>query len=234
MVLLLLAIGLGAAEPPIEKPGTAKDALQPFQLLIGAWKGAGVPEGTRDEQAAGAWTETFSWKWHFTEGEPCLAVAFEKGKFFTEGELRFTPNKELIRYTLKLTLPDKSNATFSGGYDAKNKSLILDRIEGPAGEEQRLVFSLLRDNRYLYRLEARPAGTTVAFTRRYAVGATKEGIPFADAPKGPECIVSGGLGTIKVSHQGKEYWVCCSGCRDEFRANPEKYIKEFLAKTKKQ
>jgi YHS domain-containing protein len=24
--------------------------------------------------------------------------------------------------------------------------------------------------------------------------------------------------------------VCCSGCKDEFKENPEKYIKEFEAK----
>ena len=58
-------------------------------------------------------------------------------------------------------------------------------------------------------------------------------MPFADVPKGPECIVSGGLGTMKVSYNGKEYWVCCSGCRDEFKENPEKYIKEVEAKAKK-
>jgi YHS domain-containing protein len=23
---------------------------------------------------------------------------------------------------------------------------------------------------------------------------------------------------------GKTYYVCCSGCRDEFNANPQKYI----------
>ena len=106
------------------------------------------------------------------------------------------------------------------------------RTDGPAGEEQRLVFSLLHSNRHLYRFETRPAGTTVAFGKKYQVGATKEGEPFATAAKGPECIVSGGLGTMKVTYKGKEYYVCCSGCRDEFKENPEKYIKEAEAKAK--
>jgi hypothetical protein len=57
-------------------------------------------------------------------------------------------------------------------------------------------------------------------------------VPFADVPKGPECVVSGGLGTSKVSYMGKDYFVCCSGCRDEFRANPEKYVKEWERKAK--
>ena len=119
-----------------------------------------------------------------------------------------------------------------GGLTDKDKVLTLTRTGGPAGEEQRLVFSLLHHNRHLYRFDTRPAGTTVAFAKKYQVGATKEGVAFADVPKGPECIVSGGVGTMKVSYKGKDYYVCCSGCRDEFKDNPEKYIKEAEARAK--
>ena len=35
-----------------------------------------------------------------------------------------------------------------------------------------------------------------------------------------------------VSFQGKTYYVCCSGCRDAFNEEPEKYIAEFEAKKK--
>jgi Archaeal TRASH domain len=63
---------------------------------------------------------------------------------------------------------------------------------------------------------------------------TKEGVPFADVGVlERECIVSGGLGTIAVSHEGKTYYVCCTGCRDEFRENAAKYVKEFEAKRAK-
>ena len=65
----------------------------------------------------------------------------------------------------------------------------------------------------------------------YQVGATKEGVPFAGrGDTSPECVVSGGKGTIAVSYKGKTYYVCCSGCRDEFKDNPEKYIKEYEAR----
>jgi YHS domain-containing protein len=30
-----------------------------------------------------------------------------------------------------------------------------------------------------------------------------------------------------VLYKGKTYYVCCSGCRDAFKDDPEKYIKEF-------
>ncbi len=57
-------------------------------------------------------------------------------------------------------------------------------------------------------------------------------VPFADVAKGPECVVSGGVGTSKVMYKGKEYYVCCTGCRDEFLADPEKYIKKAEARTR--
>jgi YHS domain len=238
MSIVILTLFAIAADPAAQAIAP-KDALQPFNLLVGAWKGSGAPEGTRDERAAGAWSETIEWIWKFKGSDAWLAVTFEKGKHFTKGELHYTaspakkdsPKDAEPRFTLTLTAPDKSTSRFVG--TLKDKVLTLDRADGPADEQQRLVISLLHHNRYLYRFESRPAGTTVAFSRKYQVGATKEGVPFADVPKGPECIVSGGLGTIKVSYKGKDYWVCCSGCRDEFKADPEKYLKEAAAKAKK-
>ncbi len=214
---------------------TEKEALQPFNVLVGSWKGSGTPSGTREQRAAGAWEERITWGWKFGNQSAWLAVNFEKGKHFTKGELRYTPAKETKepQFTLTLTAPDRSVATFVGSLDAKGKTLTLTRAGGPMAEEQRMVFSLLHLNRHLYRFETRPAKTKVAFERIWQVGATKEGVAFADVPKGPECIVSGGRGTMKVSYNGKDYYVCCSGCRDEFKANPEKYIKEAEAKAKK-
>jgi hypothetical protein len=231
ILTILLA---GAEHPGTEVPRTAKTALQPLNVLVGSWRGAGAPTGTLDERAAGAWSETTEWVWQFKDDDAWLAVAFDKGKHYTRGELRYTPDKDKPRFTLKLTAADKSTATYVGSLTNKDKTLALDRTDPPAGREERFVFSLLHHNRHLYRLETRPAGTTVAFEKVWQVGATKEGVPFADVPKGPECIVSGGLGTMRVTYMGKEYYVCCSGCRDEFKENPDKYIKEFEAKSKKE
>lgn len=227
---LMLTTGADPDTPKSARPATAKEALQPFNVLVGSWKGSGVPEGTKDERAAGAWTETATWSWQFKGSDAWLTVTFEKGKHFTTGELRYTPDKDAVKFTLKATAADKSTAVFVG--TIKEKLLTLDRTDAVGGEEQRFVFSLLHHNRHLYRLETRPAKSTVAFTKVWQVGATKEGVPFADVGKGPECIVSGGLGTIKVSYKGQDYWVCCSGCRDAFKEEPEKYIKEAQAKAK--
>ena len=232
VVSLLLITGTEPPNPPSEtaKPLAAKDALQPFNVLIGSWKGTGYPEGvSREDRAAGMWVETISWEWQFRNQDAWLKVTFEKGKYYTGGELRYSAAKRA--YQLALATPDKSTHTFAG--TLKDRVLTLDRVGGPAGEEQRLVVSLLHHNRYLYRLEARPAGAAVGFTKRFQVGATKEGVAFADVPKGPECIVSGGAATMRVTYQGKDYYVCCSGCRDAFKEDPEKFIQEAAAKGKK-
>jgi hypothetical protein len=227
----IVLVQAGLAVPPAAI--APRDGLAPLNVLIGSWRGSGTPEGTKEERAAGAWSETIEWVWQFKGAEAWLAVNFDGGKHFSKGELRYTPGEEgkSPRFTLALTRPDKSTATYAG--TLKEKTLALERVDGPAGESERLVFSLLHHNRHLYRLESRPAGSTIAFTKKFQVGATKEGVPFADVPRGPECVVSGGLGTIRVSHAGRDYWVCCSGCREEFKENPKKYVKEFEARAKK-
>jgi hypothetical protein len=235
-IVLAACLNVGTLLPDPSKDSTpksssAKEALQPFNVLVGSWKGTGAPEGTKEERSAGTWNETISWGWQFKENDCWLTATFEKGKYFSKGELRYTPEKDQPRFTFTMTAPDKTTSTYIG--TLKDKVLTLDRTDGPSGETQRLVISMLHFNRYLYRMETRPAGTMVAFTKQYQVGATKEGVPFAEVPKGPECIVSGGLGTIKVSYKGKDYWVCCTGCRDAFKEEPEKYIKEAEAKAKK-
>jgi hypothetical protein len=226
LALTLTPFGTGLPDPP--RLMSAREGLQPLNVLVGSWKGTGYPEGTREERAAGFWTETIAWEWRFKGDDAWLAVTFDKGKYFTTGELRFLSEKPA--YQLTLTSPEKTTLTFVG--TLKDKTLTLERTGGPANEDQRLVFNLLHYNRYLYRFETRPAGSALGFEKKYQVGATKEGVPFAEVPKGPECIVSGGLGTMKVTYKGKEYYVCCSGCRAEFLADPEKYVKEAEAKAK--
>ena len=76
-------------------------------------------------------------------------------------------------------------------------------------------------------------GSTVYF-KQFEVACNKEGESLAgNSGKQPECVVTGGLGTMTVSYMGKTYYVCCSGCRDAFMENPAKVIKEFEERKKK-
>ncbi|MFO0802278.1 MAG: YHS domain-containing protein [Gemmataceae bacterium] len=227
LLTLLVAFPVDEPKPADTKPLTPREALKPFNVLVGSWKGTGAPEGTREEKAAGLWTETATWGWGFLDDDAWVTVSFDKSKHFTDGILRYNAAKG--NYQLTLTTTEKKKVSYSG--TLKEKVLTLDRTDAPAGEESRLVFSLLHHNRHLYRFETKSAG---AFTKMWQVGATKEGVPFADVAKGPECVVSGGVGTSKVMYKGKEYYVCCTGCRDAFKDNPEKWIKEYEAKLAKE
>jgi hypothetical protein len=206
-----------------------REALKPFNILVGSWKGSGSPEGSLDERQKGHWLETVVWEWQFKDDDAWLTVKFDKGKYFASGELRQVPGKD--EFQLTLVTVDKEKRTYLG--TLKGKQFTAEREIADAKLVERLTFSLLHDNRITYRVETRPA-TGTALTKKYLVGLTKEGVPFVEVgPSERECIVSGGTGTIPVTYEGKTYYVCCTGCRDEFKANPAKYVKEWEAKRKK-
>lgn len=225
----LLAVLLTTTLYGADTAPTAREALKPFNDLVGAWKGTGEPEGTRAEKRDGFWLEKIAWEWQFKDKDVWMKVAFDQGKHFRAGELRYLPDTKRFRMTV--TTPDKKSLVFEGALEGKR--LTLDRQDADKKETQRLVFTFLHPNRHLYRYEVKK-GEAQSFTKQFQVGATKEGEAFATSGDGyPECIVSGGRGTMAVTYKGKTYYVCCSGCRDEFVATPEKYIAEFEAKAKK-
>lgn len=211
-----------SAEPKAD----AKEPFKPLAPLIGAWKGT----GKADDKDKTFWTERAEWAWKFKGDDAWLTVGFEKGKHFSAGELRHDAKAK--QFTLTLTTTDKTEQTFTGPLtEGKQKEpiLTLERTDGDTVYQ--LTVTLLHGNRYLLQMSSRPK-TVDSFTRMYLVGATKEGEPFAELAKGNECIVSGGTGTMTVTHKGVTYYVCCSGCRDEFKADPEKYIKLAAEKKK--
>jgi hypothetical protein len=226
LVTLFLAHSAYADAPKAAKP--PREALQPFGDLIGSWRGTGIPTGSREEQQKGFWTENLAWEWKFKGQDAWLEVVIKDGKYFASGALRYVADKD--NFELKLKTSAKDTASFIGNLNTKEKVLTLERAEKK--ETQRLVISMLHANRFLYRYEVKAEGKSI-FTKKYQVGCTKEGEPFAAGDGRPECIVSGGLGTMPVSYKGQTYYVCCSGCRSEFNENPEKYIKEYQAKKAK-
>jgi YHS domain-containing protein len=226
LALLVLAPCTRAAD----KAPDPREALRAFQDLIGSWRGTGEPEGTREEKQKGFWIETIRWEWQFKGNDAWLVARFEKGKYFTHAELHPLPEKD--RFRLVAVTSGTEKLTFEG--KLADGRLTVEREEPKSGEMQRLVFSFPNDKRFLYAFEVRDKDRTT-FTRKYRVGATREGVAFAGpGDNTPECIVSGGKGTMPVTYQGKTYYVCCSGCRDAFKDDPEKYIKEYEEKKAKE
>jgi YHS domain-containing protein len=220
--VLLLTLGAVLAEPM--KP--PRELLQPLNVLVGVWNAGGSPEGSREEKQKGHWTETLDCQWKFKGDDAWIEVKFEKGKYFARAEIR--PDREANRFTLKMETASQETWNFQG--ILKDTTLLFERTDEKSKESQKLTFSLLHDNRITYRFESKPAGKTF-FTKLYTVGATKEGEEFAKVGVSErECVVSGGTGSTTVTYKGKTYYVCCSGCRDEFNASPEKYVTAFEKK----
>ncbi len=223
---IALALPTRAADKPTEN--AAKEALKELNDYIGEWKGSGAPEKAKPT-AKESWTETVNWSWRFKGDDACITLAIKDGKVLKTGELRYLAEKK--RYQLKAVDKSDNKLIFEG--ELKDGYLTLDREDEKTKETQRLTMNLAAEGvRFIYRYSHKPDGKTL-FVKDYQVACTKEGESLGASAKKNECVVSGGLGTIAVSFKGETFYVCCTGCRDAFNENPEKYIAEFKAKKKK-
>lgn len=221
--LLLTLLVLGPADQP-----SAKTALEVFNDFVGEWSGSGAPDKPRADPKD-AWRETGQWSWRFKGDQPALVLTIQGGKLLKGGELRYLPSTR--RYSFTETSNDGDKRVYEG--ELKNGYLTLDHVDSKKKETKRLTMNSAGDGlRFIYKLAHKPDDRTL-FTRDYQIAFTKKGETFAASEKKPECVVTGGLGTSTVAYKGVTYYLCCSGCRDAFNENPEKYIKEFEARKKR-
>lgn len=219
-------VGQDAKDPPASKLTPAdltkvKKALGEVQDFIGQWN----LEGTqKDGTKTIAWKEKVNWGWNFKgEAGPTLIVDFAdgKGKYFTNGSLKYDITKKL--YVLSLTGTDKTEQVFEGKV-LPTGGLKMERKDAKTSDVYRLTMNTLSDgDKFQVKFEKQDGGKGL-FNNMFAMNGLKEGAGGVGVKK-PECIVSGGAANITVSYGGKTYYVCCTGCRDEFNANPKKYAK---------
>ncbi len=203
---------------------TPKEALQELNDFIGGWKG----NGTSAKSSTAIWKETVKWGWRFKGKDVCLTLGFENGKFLKGGQLRYLMDRKV--YQLTALDKDGKKQVYDG--TLKKGRLILERKDPETKETQQIKMNLAGGGiRFIYTVSHKPANRTL-FTDDFQVACTKIGESFGAKAKKIECVVSGGLGTIPVTYKGVTYYVCCSGCRDAFHEEPEKYIKEYEAKKK--
>ena len=234
-MLFCLAIGLpgpvAGHEPPkapANRPEVPKE-LQELSDLIGSWRGTGTLAQKTKEPGGGSWSEKMDWFWDFKSAQPTLQLRIASGRFFTAGVLSFDPKAQ--KYQLTLTTTPKTKLSFQGLW--QNRQLTFERDVPETNETQRLVIKLLHQSRLLYRLETKPKESKT-FIRVFEVGSTKEGVAFANDPnQATECVVTGGAGTIAVTYQGQTYYVCCTGCLEAFREDPDGIMKAYFERKKK-
>ena len=204
---------------------SAKEALQELQDFVGGWKGNGTSE--RDSKAI--WKENAAWSWKFKGEDSWLVIDFGESKTYKSGELRYLTDKKV--YELKITDKKDKSMVFQG--TLKKTTLTMERVDPDTKETQQLKLnSAGGGDRLVFTYSIKPENRT-AYNKEWQIAMTREGVTLA-GKKGPECILTGGLGTIMVMYKGTQYYVCCSGCRDAFNENPAKVIAEYEAKKKKQ
>lgn len=232
-LVLLLLIGLGAAwaDPPAATAPVdlkaQKDALAHWNSLVGGWRGTGQP---RRGSNVGAWREDNNWAWQFSETEAALVGTVGKGTLAST--LKITAGAGAGIYALEWTSPDKTVRKLSGKIE--DGKLVLLSAPDDQNEVYRVTLTLLNELRTLILFEKRKADQQ-SYNRIAEVGYTREGARLAGAGSGgPECVVTGGLGTIKVQHGGQTYYVCCTGCQQAFNDDPEGILAEYQARREKE
>ncbi|HQU44810.1 MAG: hypothetical protein B7Z73_07070 [Planctomycetia bacterium 21-64-5] len=220
--LLLAAAVCTAAD---DRLAADKAALAPLQQFVGSWRGVGQP---RRGSSQGAWTETADWAWKFAEGRAALVFDSPKGKYYRSGKL--APGEAKGQFELTLKRVDASGDDhFSGSRDAGGQLVLLADKKERAGADMpsRVTIHTVAGGDRLLVLYEKRSGAADRYVRLAEVGYTRVGIAFAKGSGEPECVVTGGLGTIAVEHRGKTYYVCCTGCRDLFNDDPEGVLAEY-------
>lgn len=216
-----------------------RKALKPLQVIVGQWRGNTFRENVVHES---------SWAWdHRTDPKrPALVMTAAKNPFFREARLTFDPGSK--KYALVLTEPSGATRRLEGrfaeepqdvpGDDGRSLQrtyeLELQQVEPKTGEQWRVVLNQQENNRFLMELSRRRG--KAMFRQFDTVSSQREGTSFALTEEGygeKTCVISGGLGTIAVSHAGRTYYVCCSGCEAAFKEDPEEWIAELEKAAKK-
>jgi YHS domain-containing protein len=220
--ICFLAVGLVLAdEKPASGPDAAaakKAALAPFNSRIGKWNGVGQPRRGSNQ---GAWQEKAEWIWDFGHHDVAVRIDVADGKLAKTLRLNFDPAAK--QYVGTLIRTEGAEETYRGKFQ-KDDLLVLTAEDG--NEVRQISITLLNDKRTLILFEKKLA-TASSFNRVAEVGYTREGTRLAtSATSGPECIVTGGAGTMEVKYKGQTYYVCCTGCKQAFEDDPEGVIKE--------
>jgi YHS domain-containing protein len=237
-IVLVTVAGWGLAGTTSGGEAESRDIPAPFaplEYLVGRWNGNGTPKDNPAKQFRG-WNETHTWAWMFAQGRPVgLSLSIAGGKVLTSAKLTYEGPRKL--YHLEATQPAPlGKISFEGALDKSGKNLVLDHVvasgkSGKAPGKMRLsIWPNANFIRYTMAHELQEPGST-QFNRLMEVGLTRDGESLAasatsSSSEPAKCIVTGGAATTTVSYQGRTFPVCCSGCRDEFNENPEKYLKK--------
>lgn len=211
------------------------EAMEPLKVLTGAWRATPQRANTGDT------LEEPNWAWDFRTdpGKPALVMSTNDSPYFRS--IRLSYDVEAGEFTMTVVDVDDQTRELRGNFEnlptefqgddrRMHVSYKLTLAEvAPADERDQWQIALNQqdNNRYLVELSRNRSS---GFTRFDTINTQRQGTSFAQADDDygdRTCIISGGLGTMQVSYEGKSYWVCCSGCQAAFNDDPEKWIARY-------
>lgn len=209
-----------------ESRSASQEALSELNTLIGGWRGTGQP---MRGSTKGSWTETAEWVWEIKKDHVGIRYAVTGGKLLSSALVTWDADEK--KYLLEATLPDKSKRDYAG--TLSGNKLTFETEADQSGDVSQIVVTLLREDRTLVLFQNRRKDQT-QFSRVAELGYTREGTKLAEETSaGPECIVTGGKGTMSTVYKGKTYYFCCTGCRDAFNDDPDTIIAQAEEKARK-
>ena len=223
LLLLMVTADMLLADDAVKE--AAKGKLAPLQNFVGEWKGVGQRERGKNE---GAWIEKSAWAWKFDGDKAAIGFAASDAKYLPSGAI--TPTKNAGEFQLDVTTADKTTISYTG--KLADDKLVLESAAAPAGLPQRITLRLVAEGKRLVALYETKSPASDRLVRLAEVGYTRVGSDFGKGSQGRECLITGGLGTIAVTYDGKTYYVCCTGCKDYFDEDPKRAVEEYLAKKK--
>ena len=201
--------------------------LRPLGTLIGEWKGVGQPKRGSN---AGAWSEKVLAAWRFESESADLVMTFEPGQQFHYAAFSVAEDRKTPLLTLTPLAGDAVKLTRTP--PTTNEKLPTESwiFESTADNwpQTRCTVRIISEIRLTMLFEEKQAEKS-SYRRLSEIGLTRAGTRLANGNTGERlCIVTGGLGTIKVAYEGKSYYVCCEGCKQAFDADPKGTIEAWL------
>lgn len=215
--------------------------MKPLQVMLGDWHGT-----TQKEFGDFKALDKPHWVWDFLtdKNQPALVMTSAESPYFRSARLTFLSDQDV--YRLETVDAGGNSRTFEGTFSQpveefqgddrrmhrRYKLQLTQTDAGSPRDAWQVVFNQQDNNRYLVELSKRRSS---GFLRFDTIATQRDGTSFAKSDQGygeRECIISGGLGTIQVSYQGRTYYVCCTGCKAAFEEDPSSWIAEYESKKK--
>ncbi|WP_417392329.1 hypothetical protein [Gimesia sp.] len=236
--------GTQAEVPDEQKFDNVLEALKPLQIMLGDWGGI-----TFKKTDGFSSVETLDWVWDLQTNpqQPALVMQADKSRYYENARLTYLADKQKYQLTITNRAGDKQ--VYEGEFSVPVEKVPGDddpnvmhstyklslALVDPPGEKKhaQIILNQQNNNRYLFELYDLRGDS---YARVDTITTRRKGTSFAksDSDYGDKtCVISGGLGTTQVNYQGKSFWVCCSGCRKAFDADPEKWIAKHEANKKK-